>query len=64
MAEIKYRPVRHVHKAILKKAGKRRGFEAAWTAEIERRVTAYERGEATLVPAAEVFAKAKRIAAS
>jgi len=35
--------------------------EAAWTVEIERRVAAYERGEATLVPADEVFAKARRI---
>lgn len=38
--------------------------EAAWAAEIKRRVTAYERGEATLVPAEEVFAKARRIIAS
>lgn len=38
--------------------------EAAWAAEIARRVTAYERGEATLVPAEEVFAKARRIIAS
>lgn len=36
----------------------------AWTAEIERRLTVYERGEATLVPADEVFAKASRIIAS
>jgi putative addiction module component (TIGR02574 family) len=33
----------------------------AWAAEIERRVAAYERGEATLVVAEEVFAKARRI---
>jgi hypothetical protein len=64
MAEIRNRPVRHDHKAILKKVGKRSGFETAWTAVIKRRVSAYERGEATLVPAEEVFAKAKRIAAS
>jgi putative addiction module component (TIGR02574 family) len=35
--------------------------EAAWAVEIERRVAAYERGEVTLVPADEVFAKARRI---
>lgn len=34
--------------------------EAAWAVEIERRVSAYERGEAKLVPAEEVFAKAYR----
>lgn len=38
--------------------------EAAWAAEIQRRVTAYERGEATLIPAEEAFAKARRIIAS
>ena len=38
--------------------------EAAWATEIDRRVTAYERGEATLVPVEEVFAKARRIIAS
>lgn len=38
--------------------------EAAWAKEIERRVAAYERGDATLVPAEEVFAKARRIIAS
>lgn len=37
-------------------------IEAAWAAEIERRVSAYERGEATLVPAEDVFAKARKIA--
>jgi len=37
-------------------------IEAAWAVEIERRVTAYERGEAKLVPAEEVFAKARTIA--
>lgn len=35
--------------------------EAEWEAEIKRRVDAYERGEATLIPAEEVFAKARRI---
>ncbi len=34
---------------------------AAWKAEIKRRVEAYERGEATLVPAEDVFAKARKI---
>lgn len=37
-------------------------IEAAWEAEIRRRVEAYERGEASLVPAEDVFAKAKKIA--
>ena len=32
MAEIKYRPVPHDHEAFLKKAKKRRGFEAAYQA--------------------------------
>jgi putative addiction module component (TIGR02574 family) len=35
--------------------------EAAWEAEIKRRVEAYERGDAKLIPAEEVFAKARRI---
>ena len=35
--------------------------EADWAVEIERRVGAYERGEAQLVPAEEVFAKARLI---
>ena len=35
--------------------------ESAWAAEIERRVAAYERGEAKLIPAEEVFAKARAI---
>jgi putative addiction module component (TIGR02574 family) len=35
--------------------------EAEWEAEIKRRVEAYERGETTLIPAEEVFAKARRI---
>jgi putative addiction module component (TIGR02574 family) len=38
--------------------------EAAWAVEIERRVSAYERGEAKLVPAEEVFAKARTITGS
>lgn len=36
-------------------------LEAAWEAEIRRRVDAYERGEATLIPAEDVFAKARKI---
>jgi putative addiction module component (TIGR02574 family) len=36
-------------------------IEAAWEAEIKRRVEAYERGEANLVPAEDVFAKARKI---
>lgn len=36
-------------------------LEAAWDMEIERRIDAYERGEATLIPAEDVFAKARRI---
>lgn len=35
--------------------------EAEWDVEIQRRVEAYERGAATLVPAEEVFAKARNI---
>jgi len=35
--------------------------EAAWAVEIERRVVAYETGDAKLVPAADVFAKARLI---
>ena len=35
--------------------------EAAWAVEIERRVAAYERGDAKLVPAENVFAKARLI---
>lgn len=33
----------------------------AWDAEILRRIGEYERGEAVLVPAADVFAQAKRL---
>lgn len=36
-------------------------IEAAWEAEIKRRVEAYERGEARLIPAEDVFAKARKI---
>ncbi len=36
--------------------------QAEWEAEIERRVEAYERGEATLIPAEDAFAKARKIA--
>ena len=39
-------------------------LEAAWVVEIERRVSAYERGEARFVPAEEVFAKARLITGS
>ncbi len=35
--------------------------EAAWEAEIKRRIDAYERGEAHLSPAEDVFAKARKI---
>ncbi len=38
--------------------------EAAWAVEIERRVFAYERGEAKLVSAEDVFAKARIITGS
>jgi putative addiction module component (TIGR02574 family) len=34
--------------------------EAAWDAEILKRIGEYERGEATLSPAAAVFAEARR----
>ena len=36
-------------------------IEAEWEAEIKRRVEAYERGEARLIPAEDVFAKARKI---
>ena len=36
-------------------------IEAAWEAEIKRRVEAHERGEASLIPAEDVFAKARKI---
>ena len=37
-------------------------IETAWEAEIKRRVEAYERGDTTLIPAEDVFAKARKIA--
>ena len=36
-------------------------IEAEWETEIRRRVEAYERGEASLIPAEDVFAKARKI---
>ena len=36
-------------------------IEAEWEVEIKRRIDDYERGEAKLIPADEVFAKARRI---
>ena len=33
--------------------------QAAWDAEITKRVACYERGEATLIPAEDVFAAAR-----
>jgi putative addiction module component (TIGR02574 family) len=35
--------------------------KAAWESEIASRIAKYERGEATLVPAEEVFAAARRL---
>lgn len=35
--------------------------EAAWEVEIASRITKYEQGKATLVPAEEVFAAARRL---
>ena len=35
--------------------------QAAWEAEIAGRVAKYERGEAKLIPAEEVFAAARRL---
>lgn len=37
-------------------------LDAAWHAEIERRLAAYDRGEAVALPAEEVFARARAIA--
>ncbi len=37
-------------------------IEAAWDTEILKRIGEYERGEATLSPAADVFAEARRLA--
>lgn len=39
-------------------------IESAWAAEIERHVASYERGEASLVTAEDVFAKARLISGS
>ncbi len=36
------------------------GVQAAWEAEIADRIARYERGEARLIPAEEVFAAARR----
>ncbi len=35
--------------------------QAAWDAEIASRIAKYERGEATLIPAEDVFAAARRL---
>ena len=35
--------------------------QAAWESEIASRITSYERGEAKLIPAHEVFEAAKRL---
>jgi putative addiction module component (TIGR02574 family) len=37
-------------------------LDAAWEAEIERRLTAYDRGDVVAIPAEEVFAKARALA--
>jgi putative addiction module component (TIGR02574 family) len=37
-------------------------IEAAWNAEILKRVEAYERGELELLPAEDVFARARKLA--
>jgi len=36
-------------------------IEAAWAEEIERRVTAFDRGEIAAYPAEDVFAEARRL---
>jgi putative addiction module component (TIGR02574 family) len=36
--------------------------EAAWLAEIEARLAAYDRGEVSAIPAEDVFAEARRLA--
>lgn len=36
-------------------------LQAAWEAEIAERIARYERGEAKLIPAEEVFAAARRL---
>ena len=35
--------------------------QAAWESEIASRIARYERGEATLIPAEDVFAAARRL---
>ncbi|EHR70791.1 putative addiction module component, TIGR02574 family [Burkholderiales bacterium JOSHI_001] len=37
-------------------------LDAAWSAEIERRLAAYDRGEVQAISAEEVFAKARALA--
>ena len=37
-------------------------LDAAWSAEIERRLAAYDRGEVQALPAEEVFARARALA--
>ncbi len=37
-------------------------LDAAWDAEIERRLATYDAGEVAAIPAEEVFAKARAIA--
>lgn len=39
-----------------------RDLDAAWEAEIARRLAAYDRGDVAAIPAEEVFAKARAIA--
>ena len=38
------------------------GAEAAWEAEIDRRVARYDAGQSNAVPAADVFARLREIA--
>ena len=38
------------------------GVEEAWDAEIRSRVAAYERGDLELIPAEDVFARARKLA--
>ena len=38
------------------------GLNAAWELEVQERLAAYDRGEVQAIDAAEVFAKARRIA--
>ncbi len=37
-------------------------LDAAWSAEVARRLEAYDRGAVTAVPAEEVFARARAVA--